>query len=67
MNDIEKWLKNHITNMLENILTQPELKALARNKGIQVSGLDKDGLVNMVADAFISADHVLEMYKGLPP
>ncbi len=65
MNNIEKELKGHISNMLGNILTQSELKSLARNKGIAVSGLDKDVLMGLVEEKFLTADPFSEQYRSL--
>jgi hypothetical protein len=67
MQNIEKELKSHISNMLNNILTQAELKTLARSKGIAVSGLDKDVLVGLVEEKFLSTDLPSEQYKDLAP
>lgn len=66
MNQFEKELKDWTTHMLENILTQAELKALAKNKGIVTKGVSKEGLVKLVLERFFIPDQISKVYEELP-
>lgn len=53
--------------MLENILTKPELSALAKHKGITAGKLSREGLVSLLAERFFEPERVAGIYDRLTP
>ena len=55
-----------IRYMAENVLTVNELKTLARNLGVNIKGLKKEGLIQKIIDTYPDREKFIHFYEELP-
>ena len=61
MNKGEKEFDAQLREMLDNIFTQADFKNLAKNRGITTKGIDKGGLVELVAERCFIPENLTEI------